>query len=186
MIGRGSNFQLFIQGLKGNMQLGSSMPDWASQLSARHFSSHIPPMLAESLYSLDMPDAGYTSRKYDSQSLRRFEGMPYESFLPTPSSAVSDGQQLEPSAPRVTLAGSLDPSTGIFYRAPEHPRLRTANACKKCRTRKAKVGFVSSLDSSRPMLTTTPVLRRSPLLHAVRHPRPHLRVREGGPDPRAK
>ncbi|KAJ4496584.1 hypothetical protein C8R41DRAFT_263916 [Lentinula lateritia] len=37
-----------------------------------------------------------------------------------------------------TLAGSLNPSTGVFYRTPEHPRLRTAQACEKCRTRKAK------------------------------------------------
>ncbi|KAF5391187.1 hypothetical protein D9757_003122 [Collybiopsis confluens] len=37
-----------------------------------------------------------------------------------------------------TLAGSLDPATGVFYRTPEHPRLRTAQACEKCRTRKAK------------------------------------------------
>ncbi|KAJ6448599.1 hypothetical protein C8R47DRAFT_1230968 [Mycena vitilis] len=43
-----------------------------------------------------------------------------------------------PRPPRVTLAGSLDPATGIFYRAPEHPRLRTAQACEKCRSRKAK------------------------------------------------
>jgi len=43
------------------------------------------------------------------------------------------------AAHRMTLAGSLDPSTGIFYRTPEHPRLRTAQACEKCRTRKAKV-----------------------------------------------
>ncbi|KAG6908867.1 hypothetical protein DXG01_002941 [Tephrocybe rancida] len=41
-------------------------------------------------------------------------------------------------APRLSLAGSLDPATGIFYRSPEHPRLRTAQACEKCRTRKAK------------------------------------------------
>ncbi|KAG6844584.1 hypothetical protein H0H87_005733 [Tephrocybe sp. NHM501043] len=41
-------------------------------------------------------------------------------------------------APRMSLAGSLDPATGIFYRSPEHPRLRTAQACEKCRTRKAK------------------------------------------------
>ncbi|KAJ7653060.1 hypothetical protein DFH06DRAFT_1204600 [Mycena polygramma] len=44
-----------------------------------------------------------------------------------------------PRPPRVTLAGSLDPATGIFYRSPEHPRLRTAQACEKCRSRKAKV-----------------------------------------------
>ncbi|KAJ7062140.1 hypothetical protein C8F01DRAFT_1136604 [Mycena amicta] len=43
-----------------------------------------------------------------------------------------------PPPPRITLAGSLDPTTGIFYRTPEHPRLRTAQACEKCRTRKAK------------------------------------------------
>ncbi|KDR73193.1 hypothetical protein GALMADRAFT_158320 [Galerina marginata CBS 339.88] len=42
------------------------------------------------------------------------------------------------SSHRLTLAGSLDPATGIFYRTPEHPRLRTAQACEKCRTRKAK------------------------------------------------
>lgn len=47
----------------------------------------------------------------------------------------SDGH----GGPRLTLAGSLDPATGIFYRTPEHPRLRTAQACEKCRTRKAKV-----------------------------------------------
>jgi hypothetical protein len=41
--------------------------------------------------------------------------------------------------PRWALAGSLDPNTGIFYRTPEHPRQRTAQACEKCRTRKAKV-----------------------------------------------
>jgi hypothetical protein len=44
-----------------------------------------------------------------------------------------------PPIPRWTLAGSLDPSTGIFYRTPEHPRLRTVQACDKCRLRKAKV-----------------------------------------------
>ncbi|KAJ7457257.1 hypothetical protein B0H11DRAFT_2243519 [Mycena galericulata] len=38
----------------------------------------------------------------------------------------------------MTLPGSFDPSTGIFYRKPENPRLRTAQACEKCRSRKAK------------------------------------------------
>ncbi|KAJ6551897.1 hypothetical protein B0H19DRAFT_1236907 [Mycena capillaripes] len=36
----------------------------------------------------------------------------------------------EPSpspAPHITLAGNLDPTTGIFYRTPEHPRMRTAS-----------------------------------------------------------
>uniref|UniRef100_D8QJE6 Zn(2)-C6 fungal-type domain-containing protein n=2 Tax=Schizophyllum commune (strain H4-8 / FGSC 9210) TaxID=578458 RepID=D8QJE6_SCHCM len=39
----------------------------------------------------------------------------------------------------LTLGGPLDgPGGGIFYRSPEHPRLRTAQACEKCRVRKAK------------------------------------------------
>ncbi|KAF7324983.1 hypothetical protein MKEN_00540700 [Mycena kentingensis (nom. inval.)] len=41
-------------------------------------------------------------------------------------------------SPPPRLTGSLDVATGIFYRTPEHPRLRTAQACEKCRTRKAK------------------------------------------------
>jgi hypothetical protein len=49
------------------------------------------------------------------------------------------------AAHRLPLAGSLDPSTGIFYRTPEHPRLRTAQACEKCRTRKAKVSLLGML-----------------------------------------
>ena len=36
-------------------------------------------------------------------------------------------------------AGSLDPTTGVFSRAADHPRIRTAQACEKCRARKAKV-----------------------------------------------
>lgn len=53
-------------------------------------------------------------------------------LTPPPAPAITNNQ-------RLTLAGSLDPTTGIFYRTPEHPRLRTAQACEKCRTRKAKV-----------------------------------------------
>ncbi|KDQ23167.1 hypothetical protein PLEOSDRAFT_1086575 [Pleurotus ostreatus PC15] len=52
-------------------------------------------------------------------------------LTPPPAPAITNNQ-------RLTLAGSLDPTTGIFYRTPEHPRLRTAQACEKCRTRKAK------------------------------------------------
>ena len=35
--------------------------------------------------------------------------------------------------------GSIDLTTGVFQRSVEHPRLRTAQACEKCRARKAKV-----------------------------------------------
>ena len=40
-------------------------------------------------------------------------------------------------------AGSLDPATGVFSRAADHPRIRTAQACEKCRARKAKVCLLS-------------------------------------------
>jgi len=53
---------------------------------------------------------------------------------------------------RMTLAGSLDPNTGIFYRTPEHPRLRTAQACEKCRTRKAKVRIRLFISAFFPLL----------------------------------
>ncbi|RDB29936.1 hypothetical protein Hypma_013795 [Hypsizygus marmoreus] len=59
------------------------------------------------------------------------------SFSPPPANQLSGFDPINASS-RLTLSGSLDPSTGIFYRIPEHPRLRTAQACEKCRTRKAK------------------------------------------------
>jgi hypothetical protein len=53
--------------------------------------------------------------------------------------AVSD-PPIDAGLPRCALRGSLDPITGIFYRAPEHhARMRTLQACDKCRVRKAKV-----------------------------------------------
>lgn len=57
----------------------------------------------------------------------------------TQISQQAEGPDGEDLTPRDTVAGSLDPSTGIFYRTPQHPRLRTAQACEKCRVRKAKV-----------------------------------------------
>jgi hypothetical protein len=38
-------------------------------------------------------------------------------------------------------AGYLNPVTGDYSRASDHPRIRTAQACEKCRTRKAKVSI---------------------------------------------
>ncbi|THU80860.1 hypothetical protein K435DRAFT_873932 [Dendrothele bispora CBS 962.96] len=63
--------------------------------------------------------------------------------LTPPSHPRSQSQQLPFSAEvdvgqSVPLAGSLNPSTGIFIYSPEHFRLRTAQACEKCRTRKVK------------------------------------------------
>ncbi len=71
--------------------------------------------------------------------------------LTPPPAPVTAGSQN--GGPRLTLAGSLDPSTGIFYRTPEHPRLRTAQACEKCRTRKAKVGTPTIVDLNHPTQT---------------------------------
>ncbi|KAI0816880.1 hypothetical protein BC628DRAFT_1424168 [Trametes gibbosa] len=51
---------------------------------------------------------------------------------------LAPAQLPPPSPPSWTLSGSLDPATGVFQRSVEHPRLRTAQACEKCRTRKAK------------------------------------------------
>ncbi|KAI0638725.1 hypothetical protein C8Q77DRAFT_1028 [Trametes polyzona] len=51
---------------------------------------------------------------------------------------ASSQQAPGPSSSTWTLSGSLDPATGVFQRSIEHPRLRTAQACEKCRIRKAK------------------------------------------------
>jgi hypothetical protein len=59
--------------------------------------------------------------------------------VPTPPTLTNPGVTGPPMHHMLSLAGSLDTQTGIFYRTPEHPRLRTAQACEKCRTRKAKV-----------------------------------------------
>ena len=37
--------------------------------------------------------------------------------------------------------GSLDPATGVYCQVSDHHRIRTAQACEKCRTRKAKVSI---------------------------------------------
>jgi hypothetical protein len=91
---------------------------------------------------------------YDNQQKHSYPPYPTPSPFPAPRLSpppihhtpinFKSGQNISPAASsqnqqRLTLAGSLDPSTGIFYRTPEHPRLRTAQACEKCRTRKAKV-----------------------------------------------
>ncbi|KAJ7606614.1 hypothetical protein FB45DRAFT_878221 [Roridomyces roridus] len=90
-----------------------------------------------SLYPLD-PDATgylYSTHKYVET---RYEARP--SPIRTGSHHSHTPWTFSPTAstPRIALPGSLDPTTGIFYHTPEHPRLRTAQACEKCRTRKAK------------------------------------------------
>ena len=55
---------------------------------------------------------------------------------------------LDSALPRCVLRGSLDPTTGMFYRAPERARIRTPQACDKCRIRKAKVTSQYSISTS--------------------------------------
>lgn len=61
---------------------------------------------------------------------------------------IENSSQVQPAAtdeppppppPSWAMSGSLDPATGVYQTAPEHPRVRTQQACEKCRGRKAKV-----------------------------------------------
>lgn len=73
---------------------------------------------------------------------------------PAPPPAFPPVVEKKPIAigqPHGTLPGSLDPSAGIFYKTADHPRLRTARACEKCRIRKAKVCII--VGSSKIKLT---------------------------------
>ncbi|EKM77522.1 hypothetical protein AGABI1DRAFT_108042 [Agaricus bisporus var. burnettii JB137-S8] len=103
----------------------------------------------QSLYSPTVNDSPQGWPPYDQTLLPPFQSqpLPYRGFPPAapyPAPRLSSplniagGGHTATSMSRLSLAGSLDPATGIFYRTPEHPRLRTAQACEKCRTRKAK------------------------------------------------
>lgn len=76
-------------------------------------------------------------------------GLPPHGFPHLEPGLPSPGVFLPPPPP---LSGALDIGTGQFYMPHEHPRLRTPQACDKCRTRKAKVRllffvfFVQSTD----------------------------------------
>ncbi|CCL99936.1 uncharacterized protein FIBRA_01961 [Fibroporia radiculosa] len=58
---------------------------------------------------------------------------PESAYQPLPPDAHRSAAQ-----PAWSVSGSLDPVTGVFQRSSEHPRMRTAQACEKCRIRKAK------------------------------------------------
>ncbi|KAJ3574585.1 hypothetical protein NP233_g1674 [Leucocoprinus birnbaumii] len=103
-----------------------------------------------SLYSTSTHDSSPQSwPPYDQTLLPPFQSqpLPYRGFpapapypaprMTSPPNSAGGGHVIT-NMSRLSLAGSLDPTTGIFYRTPEHPRLRTAQACEKCRTRKAK------------------------------------------------
>ncbi|KAH8991630.1 hypothetical protein EDB86DRAFT_3079786 [Lactarius hatsudake] len=60
---------------------------------------------------------------------------------PTSFQGKNEGNTTAENSPQLRSwggAGSLDPATGVFSRAADHPRIRTAQACEKCRARKAK------------------------------------------------
>ncbi|GJE89427.1 Zn(II)2Cys6 transcription factor [Phanerochaete sordida] len=60
------------------------------------------------------------------------------SFAPPTEAPAPADEQPPPPPPSWAMSGSLDPVTGIYQTAPEHPRVRTQQACEKCRGRKAK------------------------------------------------
>lgn len=115
-------------------------------------STQIHPLFTRQDISLD-PHSHYHPFSNQDDSWPSFENhvsnpFPSVSYSSFPMASPFQPQRLSPppmqhfkgvGLHRPTLAGSLDPATGIFYRTPEHPRLRTAQACEKCRTRKAKV-----------------------------------------------
>ncbi|KAI9070002.1 hypothetical protein FKP32DRAFT_1558602 [Trametes sanguinea] len=72
------------------------------------------------------------------------------------NAAQAAAAQQRPTTPSSswTLSGSLDPATGVFQRSVEHPRLRTAQACEKCRIRKAKKSDKSSEDDRRSSIAS--------------------------------
>ena len=80
--------------------------------------------------------------------------------LPAAESAHADAEPPAPP-PSWAMSGSLDPATGIYQTAPEHPRVRTQQACEKCRGRKAKVCIYFPPAEHRAYLST--VQRRAPL-----------------------
>jgi len=79
------------------------------------------------------PSSGYSTYPYATQ------------FPPASLSFPMGGD-----SPHLKSAGPVDPNTGmIFYPSTESPRLRTVQACQKCRIRKAKV--ISYTISSRKL-----------------------------------
>ncbi|KAF5346481.1 hypothetical protein D9756_010046 [Leucocoprinus leucothites] len=123
-------------------------PEESASDSSFMFTS-LPQHTPHPLYSTSTHDSPQGWPPYDQSLLPPFQSqpLPYRGFptpAPYPAPRLSSplntagGGHVTTNVSRLSLAGSLDPTTGIFYRTPEHPRLRTAQACEKCRTRKAK------------------------------------------------
>ncbi len=103
--------------------------------------------IQQPLYRTPSRDPPQSWPPFDQAPLSPFHSQPFpHRSFPTPapytvpcSSPTPTNNTPAPNASRLSIAGSFDPATGIFCRMPEHPRLRTAQACEKCRMRKAKV-----------------------------------------------
>ena len=112
-----------------------------------------------------------------------------QSYSVAPQSTYQSLQDAQHAAsqPAWSVSGSLDPVTGIFQRMPEHPRLRTAQACEKCRARKAKVRQTCLRIVSPPHISIpSTVQRRAPFMSALPLSRPPLRVCSRATDAWAK
>lgn len=116
-------------------------------LSAQ-FHQQRPPS-PESHYPLRWPEADsypqYTPGPQAEPSLTASSSFFPQSYSVAPQSTYQSLQDAHSAAsrPAWSVSGSLDPVTGIFQHMPEHPRVRTAQACEKCRARKAKVRLPS-------------------------------------------
>lgn len=91
----------------------------------------------ESSWSSEMQQPLYGhSAGIPNQSLFEYSTHPYDTPFPPASPPYPMGgypSYYDPASP-------VDPNSGmIFYPSTESPRLRTAQACQKCRARKAKV-----------------------------------------------
>ncbi|THH28720.1 hypothetical protein EUX98_g5468 [Antrodiella citrinella] len=116
-------------------------PPLQEPVPIRHSSPQILYPVANRVEEPDAPRAQFLDENAGSNSNMLYFPSAPSMFAPSGGPWTVPQQQDQPAPepqPSWTMSGSLDPNTGIFQRAPEHPRVRTAQACEKCRARKAK------------------------------------------------
>ncbi|PCH32981.1 hypothetical protein WOLCODRAFT_159751 [Wolfiporia cocos MD-104 SS10] len=133
----------------GNLALHDALTDPFIASHVAHQQSPQRPTSPPAHFALRWPSGSYHPDQYQ---------MPHSGINPALAQGMSvfpqasSGPSISPESayqppdahrsaaqPAWSVAGSLDPITGVFQRATDHPRLRTAQACEKCRIRKAKV-----------------------------------------------